>query len=274
MLAKIPRLLSQLRLRNAALMLSLFCSTILPAQADTITIAAAADLKFAMDNLAEEFKKSHPKHTLNLVYGSSGKFTTQIAQGAPFDMFFSADADLVQDLANKGLAGSLVTPYGIGRLVVWGKIGDANKFTLAALTNPAITRIAIADPVHAPYGKRAEQALRAAGIWEQVKPKLVYGQNIAETAQFVQTGNAQVGLIALALVINMPASENTYWLLPASLHAPLQQAFIITKRAEKQPLAQEFAQFINSPTARTILKRYGFAGADEATSPPDSHKGH
>lgn len=274
MLAKIPRLLSPLRLQSAALLLWVLCNTVLSAHADTLTIAAASDLKFAMDNLAEEFKKSHPKDTLNLVYGSSGKFTTQITQGAPFDMFFSADAELVQDLAAKGLAGSPVTPYGIGRLVVWGKIGDASKFSLANLTDPAITRIAIADPVHAPYGKRAEQALRAAGIWEQVKPKLVYGQNIAETAQFVQTGNAQIGLIALALVLNMPASENTYWLLPASLHAPLQQAFIITARAKDKPLAQQFAQFISTAPAAEILQRYGFASGNEAPSTPHSHKGH
>lgn len=244
-------------------LLGIFLFAVLPTHADTLNIAAASDLKFAMDAIVAEFQKSRPKDTLSLVYGSSGKFATQIEQGAPFDVFFSADAALAQSLADKGLAaGKRVTRYGLGRLVLWSTVRDASTLTLASLTDPAISRIAIADPAHAPYGKRAEEALRAAGIWDKVAPKLVYGQNIAQTAQFVQTGNAEVGLIALALALNPElAAKGGYWLVPQNLHSPLEQAFIITKRAQQQPLAQDFAAFFASEPAVAILKRYGFADA-------------
>ncbi|MFZ1412987.1 MAG: molybdate ABC transporter substrate-binding protein, partial [Defluviicoccus sp.] len=165
------------------------------ARAESITIAAAADLKFAMDDIVASFEAGHPADAVRVIYGSSGKFLTQIQQGAPYDLYFSADIAHPRRLADAGLAASDVIPYAFGRIVLWSVERDASAMTLASLADPKIARVAIANPKHAPYGKRAEEALRASGLWEAVEPKLVYGENIAQTAQFVQTGNAQVGII-------------------------------------------------------------------------------
>lgn len=241
------------------LIIMVFLTTSAPASAEKLTIAAAADLKFAMDEIVSSFKKSHTGAELEVIYGSSGKFHTQIQQGAPYDLFFSADIAYPRELHSKGMAASEVTPYAFGRLVIWSNILDAAKMTLASLADPKISRIAIANPKHAPYGKRAEEALRASGVWDTVQPKLVYGENIAHTAQFVQTGNAEVGIVALALAVNPElAKKGGYSLIPDKLHNPLEQGYIITKRAAAKPLARQFATFMGTKTARTIMTRYGF----------------
>lgn len=235
------------------------------AHAGQITIAAASDLKFAMDEIAASFRKAHPGDAVEVVYGSSGNFHAQIQQGAPFDLFFSADIAYPRELAQRGLAASEVKPYAIGRIVLWSASLDATRMTLASLADPKITRIAIANPKHAPYGKRAEEALRAAGVWEKVEPKLVYGENIAQTAQYVQTGNAQVGIIALSLAVNPElAGKGGYWLIPDNLHQPLEQGFVITKRAAGNELATRFADFMGTRPVRAIMTRYGFVLPGEA----------
>ncbi len=233
--------------------------------AEKITIAAAADLKFALDEIVTTFRKTSAGDELDVVYGSSGKFHTQIQQGAPYDLYFSADIGFPRELAKAGFAASEVKPYALGRIVLWSTRLDATKMTLASLSDPKITRIAIANPKHAPYGKRAEEALRASGLWDRVEPKLVYGENIAHTAQFVQTGNAQVGVIALALAVSPElASQGGYWLVPDKLHAPLEQGFIITQRAAGSALARRFAGYMGSPAARTVMTKYGFVLPGEA----------
>lgn len=236
----------------------LLCSTT-AAYAEKITIAAAADLKFAMEELVTVFRQQHPGQRLEVVYGSSGRFFAQIRNNAPYDLFFSADIDYPRQLAQHGLAGSAVKLYGVGRLVLWSSGMDASRMTLASLTDARITRIAIANPRHAPYGKRAEEALRAAGLWERLQARLVFGENIAHTAQFVQSGNAQVGIIALSLAINPElAKKGGYYLIPATLHTPLEQGYIITQRGAGKPLAKQFADYIGSRPARQIMARYGF----------------
>ncbi len=229
------------------------------AQAGKITIAAASDLKFAMDEIVAAFKKDHPGDEVEAVYGSSGKFHTQIQQAAPYDLFFSADIAFPRELARNGLAASAVKPYALGRIVLWSASMDASKMTLESLLDPEITRIAIANPKHAPYGKRAEEALRASGLWEKIEPKLVYGENIAQTAQFVQTGNAQVGIVALSLVAGPGlAAKGGYWLIPDKLHEPLEQGYIVTKRAAGNALAKQFADYMDSKPARAAMTKYGF----------------
>lgn len=235
------------------------------AQAEKITVAAAADLKFAMDEIVASFKTSSPGDEIDVIYGSSGKFHTQVQQGAPYDLFFSADISFPRELAKAGLAASEVKPYAVGRIVLWSASMEASKMTLASLTDSKITRIAIANPKHAPYGARAEEALRASGLWEKIEPKLVYGENIAHTAQFVQTGNAQIGIIALALAVNPElSSKGGYWLIPDNLHNPLEQGFVITKRAEKSVLAKRFAEYMGSKAARAVMTKYGFVLPGEA----------
>jgi molybdate transport system substrate-binding protein len=229
------------------------------AYAEKINIAAAADLKFAMDEIVAKFREVNAKDDVDVIYGSSGKFYTQIQQGAPYDLYFSADIAFPRELARSGFSFSEVIPYAFGRIVLWSATMEANKMSLDSLTSSKISHIAIANPKHAPYGKRAEEALRASRLWEKVEPKLVYGENIAHTAQFVQTGNAQVGIIALSLAVNPElANKGGYWLIPDTLHAPLEQAFIITKRAQGNDLAKKFADYMRSSATRTIMTKYGF----------------
>jgi molybdate transport system substrate-binding protein len=242
-----------------SLLVACFLLSASAAHAGKITVAAAADLKFAMDEIVATFKKSNAGEDVEVIYGSSGKFHTQIQEGAPYDLYFSADIGFPQELVKKGLAASEVKPYAFGRIVLWSATLDAARMNLNSLADPKIARIAIANPRHAPYGKRAEEALRAAGVWDKVEPKLVYGENIAATAQFVQTGNAQIGVIALSLALNPElASKGGYWLIPDSLHEPLEQGFIITKRAESNPLAKRFADHMGGKEARAVMTRYGF----------------
>ncbi len=237
------------------------------AHAEKITIAAAADVKFAMDEIVTAFKMTAPGDEVGVVYGSSGNFNTQIQQGAPYDLYFSADIAFPRELAKNGYAGSDVKPYAVGRIVLWSATQDAARMTMASLADPRITRIAIANPKHAPYGRRAEEALRASGLWEKVEAKLVYGENIAQTAQYVESGNAQVGIIALSLAINPQLSnKGGYWLIPDTLHAPLKQGFIITKRAANSPLAKRFADYMSSTPARAVMTKYGFVLPGEVAS--------
>ena len=236
----------------------LLCSAT-AAYAEKITIAAAADLKFAMEELVTVFRQQHPGHQFEVIYGSSGKFFAQIQNNAPYDLFFSADIAYPRELAAKGLAASAARPYAFGRIVLWSNSINAAKLTLHSLTDPGITRIALANPKHAPYGKRAEEALRAAGLWDKLQHKLVFGENIAHAAQFVETGNAQVGIIALALVVNPAlAKQGGYALIPETQHQPLEQGYIITRRAAGKPLAAAFANYMASREARRIMVKYGF----------------
>lgn len=227
---------------------------------EKITVAAASDLTFALNEIVALYKKSHPNIQVETIYGSSGKMYTQIQQGAPYDLYFSADIAYPRDLKAKGMAGSEVYRYAIGRIVLWSSSRNATKMTLKDLLTSGILKIAIANPKHAPYGKRAEEALKAAGLWAKVESKLVYGENVSQAAQFVQSGNAQVGIIALSLALNPQlAKQGGHALIPSNLHQPLEQGFMLTKRAAKNASAQNFAKFMLSPEARNILTRYGFA---------------
>ena len=248
-------------LRMLGLFLLLVVQALLPAAqaGERITVAAAADLKFAMDEIVADFHSARPDDAVEVVYGSSGKFATQIRQGAPFDLYFSADIAYPRALEAEGLALGPTRPYAVGRIVLWSRTRDAGALRLQDLADPALGRIAIANPRHAPYGKRAEEALRAAGVWDAVQPRLVQGENIAQTAQFVQTGNAAVGIIALSLALNPAlAGQGGYHLIDAVLHAPLEQGFILTRKAEGKALATAFADYIGSAAARAVLVRYGF----------------
>ena len=231
-----------------------------PLRAEQLTIAAASDLRFAMEEVVGLFRRQQPADRIDVVYGSSGKFVAQIGQGAPYDLFFSADSRYPQQLVEAGLAGSAVKPYALGRLVLWSKDVDAAALSLQDLADPRFRHIAIANPQHAPYGQRAEEALRAAGVWEAVESRLVLGENIAQAAQFVETGAADIGIIALALARNPAlAATGSHALISDSLHSPLLQAFVITKRAEHKPLAAAFAAFLDTPAIIALLQQHGFA---------------
>lgn len=245
------------RLRLFALALLLVAA---PLRAEQIHVAAAADLRFALDEIIALFAKSHPGDSIQVSYGSSGKFYSQIRNGAPFDLFFSADSELPERLVQDSLAASAVEPYALGRIVVWRAGSDKQAPTLGDLARPEFRRIAIANPQHAPYGMRAVEALKAAQVWAAVESRVVYGENIAQTAQFVQSGNADVGIIALSLALAPAfASNGSYRLITADLHQPLHQGFVILKRAAGKPLARQFAGFFADPGVRQIMSRYGFS---------------
>lgn len=229
------------------------------AWAEDLKIAAAADLKFALEDIKAAYVTAYPDDKVDIIFGSSGKLSTQVEQGAPFDLFFSADIQYPKQLVKNKQAASDVTPYALGRIVLWSNAHDASKLTLENLTENQFKHIAIADPSHAPYGKRAEEALTASKLWDTVKPKLVFGENIAQTAQFVESGNADIGIIALSLALNPELSkQGGYHLIDDKLHEPLEQAFIITAYGKDNAAAQRFADYMQHPEARKVMVKYGF----------------
>jgi molybdate transport system substrate-binding protein len=232
------------------------------AQRNDLRIAAAADLKFAMDDLVQQYKKQAPAG-ISVTYGSSGNFFSQIQNGAPFDLFFSADIDYPRKLQGAGLTepGTLYG-YAVGRIVIWipAKVQvDLADLGWKALLLDDIRKIAIANPEHAPYGRAAVAALQKAGIYEQVRPKLVYGENISQAAQFVQSGNAQAGIVALSLAISPPMKDGKRWDVPKDSYPPIVQGAVILKTAPDKEAARVFMAFVKSDVGRKILERYGFA---------------
>jgi molybdate transport system substrate-binding protein len=253
---------------RAVMAASLLLFAAAPARAaEKIAVAAAADLAFAMDEIATLFRKAHPGDEVDVIYGSSGKIHAQIREGAPFDIFFSADVGFAESLKKEGLAASEPKLYATGRIVLWSPTHDVSKLSLKNLDDANFERIAIANPKHAPYGKRAEEALRAIGLWDKVREKLVFGENIAQTTQFVQSGGADVGIISLSLATAPQLStKGRFALIPDDLHAPLEQAFVVTKHGAESSLARSFAKFMETPEARKIMIRFGFALPGERTA--------
>ena len=225
-----------------------------------VLVAAAADLRFAMDSLVALFSRDNPDITVKVTYGSSGNFFEQIKNGAPFDLFFSADVEYPKQLKEQNKVLSDVHIYGTGQLVLWSRSLDPAKLQMNTLLDPAVNKIAIANPAHAPYGKRAEEALHHYNLYEKIKDKLVTGENIAQTAQYAQTGAAEVGIIALSLALSptMMQAGGKYWLIPAASHQPLLQGFVLLPHARGNAGAEKFATFCDSQTAKATLRRFGF----------------
>lgn len=246
--------------------LLLFLSLLLPMRlsAAELNIAAAADLKFALDGLAKEFGESHPSIVIKPTYGSSGNFYAQLQNKAPFDLFFSADILYPQKLADAGLALDRdVFRYAVGRLVIWTPNQsplEVEKLGVQALLHSSVKKIAIANPDHAPYGVAAVAALKTLKVYEQVQPKLVYGENIAQTAQFVQSGAADIGVLALSLAVapQMRASGK-YWPVPLDAYPKMEQGGIILNSTKDPEGARAFRDFVLGERGREVLERSGFA---------------
>jgi molybdate transport system substrate-binding protein len=231
------------------------------APGQTLSIAAAADLVFCLDALDTEFKKTHPDADLKVSTGSSGNFVAQIQNGAPFDVFLSADMKYPRELVSAGQADAgTLTPYALGRIVLWTTRPDVDLADgLNSLRAANVRKIAIANPDHAPYGRAARQALEHEKLWEALQGKLVIGENIAQTAQFVQTGNADAGIVALSLVL-APQTRGVgkYVEIPDAFHAPLEQGLVITRHGAGNPLAIDYLKFLRTTQARAIFDTYGF----------------
>jgi molybdate transport system substrate-binding protein len=229
-----------------------------------LRVAAAADLRYALDDVIKSFHEQHPDIVIQPSYGASGNFYAQLLNKAPFDLFLSADLQYPQKLAQQGLtvAGSQFT-YAVGHIVIWtgNSTGiDVEHLGLDALRQPAVHHIAIANPAHAPYGRAAEAALRSLGVYDAVKDKLVMGENIAQTFQLAQSGAAEIGIVALSLAVAPNAAgQGHYWQVPATAYPRIEQGGVILKGAANLDAAQQFRAFLISPDGRTILKRFGFA---------------
>ncbi len=254
----------KLRLTGCLVALVLLGLGLVPsvAEAGEVTIAAASDLNFAFKELVAAFEQK-TGIPVKISLGSSGNFFSQIQQGAPYDLYFSADVRYPQKLIESGQAvpGSLFK-YAVGRLVVWLPNGSplaVEQRGLDVLLDPAVKRIAIANPKHAPYGRAAVAAMQHFKVYECVKDKLVFGENIAQAAQFVQSGAADVGIVALSLAL-APAMKavGQYWEVPASAHPAIEQGAVVLRGAKHPEEARAFLEFLRSREGREVMTRYGF----------------
>ncbi len=232
-----------------------------PLPATEVIVAAAADLRFAMDELAPDFERANAGIRMKPTYGSSGNFFSQISNGAPFDLFLSADADYPRRLATAGFGSERdVFTYGTGRLALVVPTPSGLRLAergIQALLDPSVRHLAIANPKHAPYGRAAEAALRSLGVWDAVKEKLVFGENVAQAAQFVEAGAAEAGVVALSIAL-APAMRNRirFTELPSGSYQPLEQAGIVLSGPHARA-AFAFRDYLLSTRGRTILRKFG-----------------
>ena len=231
-----------------------------------VRIAAAADLKFALEEVASAFRKAQPGCNLSITYGSSGNFYAQIRSGAPFDLFLSADVEYARRLSEEGLTLGPPFVYAIGRLALCVPSTSGlslGKTGLAVLRSPDVRKIAIANPRHAPYGRAAEEALRRSGLLDALRDRLVLGENVAQAAQFVEAGSADAALVALSLAVSAPMRSATRCeAVPADLHAPLTQGGVILKGAADQKAAAALRDLLLGAEGRAILARFGFSSTE------------
>ena len=233
-----------------------------PGAAEVPIVAAAADLKFAVEEIAAQYRRETGRD-LKLVFGSSGNFFQQLRQSAPFELYMSADEDYVFRLAALGLASDRGTLYAIGRIALIAPHGSRLKVDgrleglRMAVNEGRITRFAIANPEHAPYGRRAREALKHAGLWDAIRPKLVFGENVSQAAQYATSGSTEGGIIAYSLVLAPQVSKlGAYALIPEEWHQPLRQRMVLLKNATAS--ARLFYSYLQQPPSRRIFKRYGF----------------
>jgi molybdate transport system substrate-binding protein len=242
-------------------LLFLLAGTIATAQ--EIIVAAAADMSATLPQVVEAYTKKTGQ-TVKLSFGASGNLTNQIRNGAPFDVFFSADEEYPRQLIAEGLVSKdTLYRYAVGRLVLWvpgNSPLDISKLGMTALLDPSVKRISIANPATAPYGRAAAAALRHFGIYDQVSGRLVVGENVSQAAQFVESGNAQAGLIALSHAL-APAMKDKgrYWTVPLDAYPTLNQAAVVLSRSKQPDAARRFLDFLRSPEATALLTNYGFS---------------
>ncbi len=240
-----------------AALLFFLCILSLPAAAgERITVAGASDLAFAFKEIAAGFEKdTGVKVVLSL--GSTGMLTKQIEHGAPFDVFFAASSRFIDGLAEGGyVVPDTIEVYAVGRIALAvNRASGVEAKGLAGLADPRIKRVAIANPAHAPYGAAAMEALKSAGLWDDIKPKLVYGENIRQTLQFIQTGDAEAGIIALSIA-DVPEISHT--VIDFRLHNRITQAAAVVRGSKNEKAAQDFIKYVNGPKGRPVMEKYGF----------------
>lgn len=228
----------------------------------TIRVAAAANLRGALEEVISGFQAKHPGVEVQPSYGASGVFFAQIQQGAPFDLFLSADNRYPAKLADAGLAADAPFTYARGMLVLWVPADsrlDLEGSGVRNLLDRSIQKIAIANPAVAPYGAAAEEVLRSAGVYDALRAKLVLGESVAQVAQFAQSGSAQAAFLPLSMARAPPlVSEGRYFLVPLAAYRPIEQAGVVLRASRDAPLAREFVAWLLGPEGRTILERAGY----------------
>ena len=228
----------------------------------TLTVAAAANLKFALADVVAEFQAKNPAIKVNVTYGSSGNFFAQLQNGTPFDLFFSADVGYPQKLAVAGLGADEIFVYAAGRIVVWVPKDsplDVGMLSIKALLDPSIRRIAVANPKQAPYGRAAVAAMKALHVYERVAGRIVYGEDIAQTAQFIQSGAADIGILALSLAVAPQMRDaGRFWEIPPDAYPCMEQAGLILKWTKNLETSRLFRDFVLGDHGCKVLKHYGF----------------
>ena len=231
-------------------------------KAQEITVAAAADLQSVMQDITDRFQKETGK-TVKVIYGSSGNFFQQIPNGAPFDMFFSANLDYPKKLEAAGLTEpGTFYQYAVGKIVIW--VPNESKLNVSAglrsLLDPAIKKIAVANPQHAPYGQAAVAAMKKEDVYDKISDKFVLGENISQTASFVVSGSADVGVVALSLALSPNMKDKgRYTEIPTGEYPPIEQACVVLKSSQQKDTAKAFLNFIRTPTVAELFRTYGFA---------------
>jgi molybdate transport system substrate-binding protein len=258
-----------MRIKKRVVIIALLLSCGMAVCAQEITVAAAADLQFAVQDITARFQKETGK-SVKVIYGSSGNFFQQIQNGAPFDMFFSANLDYPKKLDAAGLIEpGTFYPYAVGKIVLWVRNDSKVDISsgLPSLLNAAINKIAIANPEHAPYGQAAVAAMKKENIYDKVSRKFVLGENISQTATFTISGSADVGIVALSLALSPNMKDKgRYVEIPAGDYPPIEQACVILKSAPQKDTAKRFLNFVKEPVIGELLQSYGFS-VPNASSP-------
>lgn len=255
------------RMLCAILLVLVTHATIIPsASAGEVSITAASDLQYAMKEIIASFEARNHGDKVKAVFGSSGKAFAQIAGGAPYDIYFAADIEYPQRLRREGFAVTEPKPYAIGRIALW--VTNRSRLDVAKgidlLLAPSVKKIAIANPDHAPYGRIAREVLQHFKIYDQVKNKLVLGENVQQAAQFVKSGAADAGLVAYSLALApLLAKDGRYLLIPAGAHREIIQGYVLLKPSVNNPVARKFEAFVGSNEARSIFRKYGFSLPNE-----------
>ena len=248
---------------GAMVLLLVACSpTLNPPARESLLVSAASNMMPAMEELAASYYQQTGR-SMTFNFAASGQLAQQIEQGAPVDLFISADVAYVQDLAAKQrILPDTMQVYARGSLTLWTRADSSLDIeAVHDLGRPDIRRVAIANPEHAPYGRAARQALQAAGVWQEVEPKLVLGENVRQTLQYAETGNVEVAIVPLSLSIN---SGGRWKLIPEDLHSPLDQALGVVADSPHQAEARDFAAFITGPQGQAILSKFGYTFPAEA----------
>ncbi len=234
--------------------------TTVSVRSQTVKVAAAANLRFVFEEIKTAYESTNPNVKISANFGSSGALLQQILNGAEFDIFMSADNICPAKLKEQGATSGEIKTYALGKLVLWSNTLDVSK-GLGVLENPTVKRIAIAKPELAPYGDRALEYLKNADLYEKVKTKIIYADNISQTAQFAQTGNAEVAFLAMSLTLT-PEMKGSVFILNPKSYKPIEQTMVLVKSRNKNPVAERFMEFVLSPACKSIFEKNGYALPD------------